>query len=290
MINKSLSFPVVFLASFCLLQDAHSDEAAKLNRRGADHEGYSYIQIGAEQFQYSEKILAVTSTAKVNNPIFMTGGLVNVNDKLDFSINAATTLSASTSTEKWNVNDGQSQAFINGNATSANNPIQTNKFTMSRSSTEVLAHYKIDRRWRALIGVDYSTTTFKRYNFVSNFLNVQSGVNEESTLLLNLNAGVQYQSSSNLSSKFRYYASSTALLPIFRKTTNSLGVDVKSTKGWGIGANAGVSYSVYNKVHIGAYLGYDFRMLDQSEHRNNYVVPKNTTSHYTSGLTLIYDL
>ena len=295
----------LFVLTFCVVQYsasyAQSVAPAVPTAPIPEHVGYSYFALGIERFQYQESAstINVKSSVLVTNPVLMTGGLFNINERWDFSIDATSSLFAGASTERWDINSGQGIQFSNGTTlTSANNPIQEIQFTETRSSTQVLSHYKLSPAWRVLAGVDYSLSTFKRYGAKTNYptvVTVPVGVVEESTGILDMDVGMQYQSSTNLSTPFRYLAALTLNLPIYRKSINSNYTDItfNSTSGWGISATTALSYKVYQKIHLGLYGGYDYRYLASQTKMSGTTsveLPKNTTSHLIGGLTLVYDL
>lgn len=258
--------------------------------------GFSFFTAGFESFQYEEKVsLAdVNTKVTVTNPVLMTGGLFEVNPNWDFSIRAESSLFPGNSQESWQVNSGSSV----GTLTSANNPIQTNQFTMTNSSTQLLSQYKLTPQIRLLLGGQYALFTFKRYQFATDYPNtisITDGVVEESTGSLDLNMGAAFESDTSVQSNYRFFGSITLDKPVYRKLVNSNAPDVtfSSTDGYGITAFGGASYQLTKQVHLGVVMMVGYRQTGKEIKVNpatnlQIEIPENTILQTKYGLSFIY--
>lgn len=258
--------------------------------------GFSFFTAGFETFQYEEKVsLAdVNTKVTVTNPVLMTGGLFEVTPQWDFSIRAESSLFPGNSQESWQVNNGASV----GSLTSANNPIQTNQFTMTNSSTQLLSQYKLTPQIRLLVGGQYALFTFKRYQFATDYPNtisITNGVVEESTGSLDLNIGAAFESDTSVQSNYRLFGSITIDKPIYRKLVNSNAPDVtfNSTDGYGLTAFGGASYQLTKQVHIGVTMMVGYRQTGKEIKVNpatnlQIEIPENTILQTKYGLSFIY--
>ncbi|PLA75380.1 hypothetical protein CYQ88_02080 [Hydrogenovibrio sp. SC-1] len=258
--------------------------------------GFSFLTAGFETFQYEEKVsLAdVNTKVTVTNPVLMTGGLFEVTPQWDFSIRAESSLFPGNSQESWQVNSGASV----GSLTSANNPIQTNQFTMTNSSTQLLSQYKLTPQIRLLLGGQYALFTFKRYQFATDYPNtisITNGVVEESTGSLDLNIGAAFESDTSVQSNYRLFGSITIDKPIYRKLVNSNAPDVtfNSTDGYGLTALGGASYQLTKQVHIGVTMMVGYRQTGKEIKVNpatdlQIEIPENTIFQTKYGLSFIY--
>jgi len=281
--------------SLCLLVGTAASSITQANSTLTDN-GFSFFTAGFETFQYEEKVslAKVNTKVTVTNPVLMTGGLFEVNPQWDFSILAESSLFPDNSQENWRVNNGATV----GSLTSGNNPIQTNQFTMTNSSTQLLTHYKLTPQTRLLLGGQYALFTFKRYQFATDYPNtisITNGVVEESTGSLDLNMGVAYESATSVQSKYRYYASLTLDKPIYRKLVNSNTPKVTfgSTDGYGVTAFGGASYQLTQQLHIGLTMMLGYRQNAKEVKVNpdtnlQIEIPENTILQTKYGLSFIY--
>jgi len=237
--------------------------------------GFSFFAVGVENVTYEEKssIGPFTTKTTVTNPILVTGGLFHINDSWDFSLRAESSLFPNSSTENWNIRQGEvadpdPTDPTNPVLTSADNPVQTDEFTMTTSATRVMSHYKITPQLRFLAGGEYSLVSFKRFETKTNYpsvISVSQGVVEETVGAFDLSLGAAYESDTSVNSKMRYHFSLTVDKPLYKKLTNTgfPSLTFNSTEGIGFNFTGGMTFKLTKNLHLGAILAYDYKEYEK---------------------------
>ena len=125
--------------------------------------GFSYLLgLGDQSVSYSERssLLPVRSKATTHSPLIVSGALYAINRDLLFSLDSQLTFAPGSATESWTATSGT----FNGQ-TLTSRIVQTNGFSLSQNTTDLLGHYRVTRDWFAVGGVALHTQTFKRYSF-----------------------------------------------------------------------------------------------------------------------------
>lgn len=259
--------------------------------------GFSYFAVGVENITYEEKasIASVKTKATISNPVLITGGLFNINDQWDFSLRAESSLFPGDSKESWSVKEGQTLGAL----IPSDNPIQTNQFTMTTSSTRVMSHYKLTPQVRFMAGGEYALVTFKRFQFATDYpatVTLTPGVVEESVGVFDLSLGLAYESNPSVNSDMRYHLSLTVDKPLYKKLINSNAPDVifNSTEGIGFNGMAGITFQMTKNLHLGTVVAYDYREFEKEVKINpatglSIEIPENLTLHTKFSLIAVYN-
>ncbi len=242
---------------------------------------YSYFSIGTESINYQETISIAGANIKTDttteNLVLLSGGRSFISNNLSFSINAMSTLYPNRVTEVWKLtNNFEIPADSNGDGnadttlTFSPQTLQTNRFTYSQASTQVIMHYHPDMWWSVDAGLSYSLGTFKRsaFNYDSvlacNSANRDcSGENviEETFGELSIMAGGTIHLP--LGHKLRTGLSLVAGVPLTSRIENTLYPDLTfdSTEGWNSQFTATLMYQFNQNISFGfAYdLQYQFK-------------------------------
>ncbi|WP_318462718.1 hypothetical protein [Photobacterium leiognathi] len=248
--------------------------------------GYSYFSLGMENTTYKEKNFCYegkcynNSSPTVTSPTINSGGLYVINDTWDFSIDALGTFSPSHVEENWS----------NG---------QKNQFEYIKAATDVLLQYKLTPQWRVVAGPSLSYQTYKRYGRGDN-----SGVWEEKTTDIFVNAGFAYDSGALINNNWHIYMTAKAGIPAYSNTENTRVFGEKfSTFGFRSSISGGISYQLLKGVNVGLYsqLSYEHRNEDGPKmyktekidgHTKGYfaTLPEAEIINFSAGLQLMWKL
>jgi len=250
-----------------------------------DFDGYSYMAIGLNNVKYNEKVTTqsgtyVDSDATTTDIYYMTGGLVRLNDRYDFSYDLASTLYP---------NDLDENVYIDG-------VHQTNKADILLNNMTLLLHYKLNGSHRVVGGVEYQLNTFKRFDFLSS---PNQGVVEERSASLALDCGYWYESSTAAIDGMRTTVKALVGLPVWQKTTNTslTAVNFYDKQGYNAHLSLWLNYTVLTGMEIGFGFGFDYvyrkgggpkvAMIDGTA-RNIYW-PENTTRTFYGALSIVWN-
>ncbi len=227
-----------------------------LAQSSGGYNGYTYFSVGVENITYKESFFSntlganVNSVAKASSPVYISGGLMRVNDTFDFSMDIASTLLPTTSDEEWSVGGALAQK---------------NSFDAMISSMEFLGHYKLTDNHRAVAGLAYKLDSYKRYDFrdpAGDPLDPEEGLSEERVATLYLTTGYWYESIPQATpGQVRFKASATVGLPVWNQATNTSfkKITFNSTNGYKANANLYAGYPVLDGVELGLFCGYNFQ-------------------------------
>lgn len=259
---------------------------AQTSSEKTDDGGYSYFTLGMENTTYKESYNNSRTSVNVTSPTINSGGLYVINDTWDFSIDALGTFSPNHVEEHWH----------NG---------QKNQFEYIKAATDVLLQYKITPQWRLIAGPSLSYQTYKRYGRDDKDNDTLfTGVWEEKTTAIFVNAGFAYNSGALINNKWHFYMTAKAGVPVYTKTENTkvLGA-IFSPFGFRSAINGGISYQIMKGVNLGLYtqLSYEYRNEDGSKmydteeengHTKGYfaTLPKAEIINFSTGLQLLWKL
>lgn len=220
--------------------------------------GYTYIGFGTETISYKESFYSNSLSSKVESdvnstsPVYLSGSLTKVNDTFDFSIDAASTLTTTESSEKWSSNTGV---------------VQQNQFNSILSDLKILVHYKLSNEHRITVGPKFSSFIVKRNTYkdangnyvvytdpiTSNSSRISANEENVSTLFLNL--GYWYESSLMNKEDYRVKVAANFGQPIWRNASNTgfEYVEFDSTTGYSYDVSAYVGYKVVKGLEVGVF-------------------------------------
>ena len=268
--------------------------ADELKDRSFD--GYNYFAVGVENFQYSEKFLytfnstytsvdnktylkgeevAVKSKIDVNNPVYISGGLIKFTPKWDLSMDLTSTLKPHQTTEEW-LDRGDDSVIVKNNATIMSN------------SMKFLLHYKLNNNHRLTTGLSYILNIFKRYNEANA---KTTDLVEETSATAVFNVGYWYESNTNGINGLRIKYEVTAGLPIYQNVTNTAApdLDYSNEKGFNFDTSLYVGYTLFRGLELGAFGNYSYMYRDGETKEidgGKVIWPTNITQATRYGLQL----
>lgn len=262
------------------------------------YESYTYFSVGMENINYSENLTLsngknVQSSAKGSSPVYLSGGLIRINDRFDFSMDLSSTLLPSQLDESWS--EGGALA-------------QKNQFDAMINSMQFLGHYKLTDNHRIVAGPTYKLNSYKRYAFTDengNALaqidpitklqtNVPYGLIQERVATLYASAGYWYESIPHATPReIRFKVSALAGLPIWNQATNTEyeNVTFNSISGYNAEANAYIGYPIYKGLELGAFAGYSYQKKSGTDVAadGHTKWPENTLEVWQTGLSLVWN-
>lgn len=224
------------------------------------YDSYTYFSVGVENIRYNEDITLSTgekvhSTAKAMSPVYMSGSLVRINDKYDFSMDFASTLLPAQIEEEW---------YIDGSLK------QKNQFDATINSMEFLGHYKLNNNHRIVLGATYKFNNYKRYTFKDengNFLTdgttgAKLGLIQERVATIYASAGYWYESSPHAKKDtMRLKFNAIVGKPVWNEASNT-GFDkvvFHSTSGYKFESSVYAGYPIIKGLEVGAFGGYSYQ-------------------------------
>ncbi|SFV62179.1 hypothetical protein MNB_SM-6-100 [hydrothermal vent metagenome] len=224
------------------------------------YDSYTYFGVGVQNIKYNEDITlsdgsAVHSEAKSSSPVYMSGALVRINKRFDFSMDFASTLLPKEIEEKW---------YKNGSL------VQINQFDATINSMQFLGHYKFSNNNRAVLGVTYKLNSYKRYTFKDqngNYLTdpatgARLGLIREQVATLYASAGYWYESSPHAKKDtIRYKFNALLGKPIWNEAS-STGFDkvvFHSTRGYSVESSVYAGYPIIEGLEVGLFGAYSYQ-------------------------------
>ena len=256
------------------------------------YDGYSYFSIGMQNVKYEENTVLsngqkVHSFAIATSPVYISGSLIRINDKFDFSMDLLSTLLPTETDEKW---------YLDGVYT------QQNKFDATITNMQFYGQYKLTNRHRIVFGPTYSLNSFKRYTFkdangniiLDNITGAKLGLTEERVANLYLAVGYWYESAPHgLVQQMRYRFNVTFGHSIWTQATNTgfEKVSFDSIDSYELQSSLYAGYTVFKGLEVGAFAGYS-----QQEKRFTDVAsdghtkwPKNTLTLLQGGISFVWN-
>jgi hypothetical protein len=275
-----------------------SGVAAAAEADDEDFDGYSYASLGVEHITYQEHLTLapVVSKAVANNIAMRTGGLFRITPKLDFSLDTGTTLLQDIVREQWRAAPGS--AFQQALPDQSTNVVQSDDFTFSSSTVLALAHWKHSNEFRSVYGVNYDSSSFKRYNYAttqSPLIGLPSGAVEETSTHVSLATGLDFESAGLARERSRAQLRALVFLPVWQQTTNTDVPNSTFTETEGLAASISGSWSwrFYRGLEVGATASYGWRKQNrekQVDAAGTHELPKNELTNAYMGLQLGWNL
>lgn len=238
----------------CISHTAGAQEPAPTKQ----DRGFSYfLGLGRQDVRYEESLnlAPIRSHARTSSPLIVTGALYAVNDDLLLSVNSEFTFYPGEATERWKYT-GPSLATAN-----LTSPLlQSNGYSLTQSSTQLLGHYRVAGPWFAVAGTTLHTLSFKRFGFVSGPDNAvdtppTSTVVEETTGEVLLNLGLALESERVQGSTEHFGMRALLGVPAWRRTQNTDVQNLRFSRAQGLDLAIEGRYSraIYRGVHLGAW-------------------------------------
>jgi len=255
-----------------------------------EYNGFSYIGFGVETATYQETGtidgINFKSSSTVSSPVYTSGSLINMGSSFDFSIDAASTLSATSSDEK--VQDTDKGVII-----------YTQQFDSMISDLKFLLQYKINNNHRLVIGPNYNLFSMKRYDPTNRDGEPVTkngnpvGLNQEDIATLNMMVGYAYESAPFSNGGMRVSTNILYGKPVWNKATNtSLAEEqVSSTEGSTINANAYIGFEMTKGLEMGMFVGYTLKRKDGADplKTSNGVWPENELETVRYGVSFVWN-
>jgi len=260
-------------------------------------DGYSAIGVGVQSFVYQEvgeiSGIKFKSESKATNPVYISRTLVKVNNGLDFSIDAVSTLVPQEADETYRDRE-------------TGKVLQTNKSEMITSKLDFLLHYKFTKQFRFLTGMGYTLNSFSRSVLVDGvIINGKTKkdmyyLTKENSASTVLNVGFWYESNTAALKGVRYKLKATYGFPIWQKTTNSAfpNVEFHEKEGRDYTLTAYLGYTLTKGVEVGLTSSYVYmyrkggakeNVLGADGERHNILWPKNYTKQWNNALMFVWN-
>jgi hypothetical protein len=256
-----------------------------------DDRGYSYFLGLAQQslrYQETSSIAPVKSSVRTHSALLITGALFPIQPDVLVSVHSETTFAPGRSTETWSA----TSASIGG-ITLTSPTVQTNGFSLSQSSIQLLGHQRVSRQAFGVAGLTLRQQSFKRYVFVSGPDNVvqlpTDKTIEESSSEAVLNVGAELESESVRRSTSHYGLRAAIGVPIWRRVNNTSAPDLQfnGTRGLDFELEGRYSWAVFHSAHAGVWAKYSLSRRN-AERQGSTELPENRTDSLGLGLELLW--
>jgi len=256
------------------------------------YRGYSYVSVGIENITYQEDIVlgdgsVIHSNASTTSPVYISGSLVKINNRYDFSIDISSTLLPSQSEEEW---------YVNGDLA------QKNQFDALISNMQFLIHYKYTNNHRLLAGLMYKLNTFKRYQFVDEEGNpivdqatgAKIGLIEERVATLYAALGYGYESTYFANKEHIRYKCSALIGQAIWSQATSTGfeeVTFDSLSSYKAELSGYVGYPIYEGLEIGVFANYIYEKKNGVDVADDGHTkwPENDLELWQTGLSVVWN-
>ncbi len=265
------------------------------------YDGYSYFSVGMQNITYKEKFFSTTSNANVNSiaeatsPVYISGGLMRVNDQYDFSMDIASTMLPSKSDEEWKIGGALAQ---------------TNSFDAMINSMAFLGHYKFTDNHRFVLGTTYTLNSYKRYTWKDETgkelpekttdlvtgatIYAPIGLTEERVATLYATTGYWYESIPHATKgQVRLKANALIGLPVWNQASNTAfeKMTFNSTSGYKFETNFYAGYPIISGLELGAFAGYSQQKKSGTDVASDGHTkwPENTLGIWQTGLSLVWN-
>jgi len=256
------------------------------------YNGFSYIGFGVETATYQEigvtkEGKAFKSSATSSSPVYISGSLININNNFDFTIDASSTLMATTTDEKW-----QEDGYL----------VQANKFDSVQSDLKFLLHYKMNNNHRIAFGPNYNMFSMKRHTYTNpadgseKLDNGDSiGLNQEDIATLNMMLGYWYESKPFSNGGMRVSVSALYGMPIWNKATNTSTAEIEfsSTDGSTINLNGYLGFELTKGLEMGAFVGYSIKDKSSTDkvqvNASSITWPENELETVRYGISFVWN-
>jgi hypothetical protein len=271
---------------------AHAEEGGLSALSKPDERGYSYfLGLAQQSLRYREtsSIAPVGSAVRVHSALLITGALFPIQPDLLVSMHSESTFSPGRSTEQWTA----TTSSLNG-TTLTDPTVQSNGFSLSQSSLQLLAHQRLQQQIFGVAGLTLRQQSFKRFSFSSSYpssvitLPTDRTI-EESTSEVVLNVGAELESELVRHSNQHYGLRAAVGLPVWRRVDNTSVPDLQfnGTRGFDVELEGRYSWAVLHGAHAGVWAKYSLSRR-QAEQQGSTELPENRTDSFGLGLELLW--
>jgi hypothetical protein len=256
--------------------------------------GFSYVMgLGWQDFRYEEasSMLPVRSVGKSGGPVLVTGGLYELDNGHQFSLDSENTFYPGRGSEHW-----RSTSAVFGGVTLTSPELQSNGFSLRQSNTQFTGHWKLPQRWYASVGAALRTQSFKRYGFVvgpDKAVNVPTGTTiEESTSEVLGSIGAAYESGPLRGQDVHYGFRVSVAAPLWRRLENTSQPQAlfTGTRGWDRSLEGRYSRAVIPHVHLGVWGKWQLSTRGAQTLGSSLELPNSKLSSWAGGLELLWKL
>jgi hypothetical protein len=270
---KSIKNSIVILSVVCATSLVADNDRYK--------SGYTYFSAYTTNMNYKSTYTSsggvnlnagdkVKTDATSTNPVYATGGLYPINSTFSFSTEVSTTVIPQRADETLKVN-----------ATTT----ETNYADMLSNNIQGLVHYKFSKEHRLVFGANYNLSSWKRYKFIQNSVNLNLGVTEQRSISLAAQAGYWYE---GYMDDLHITAKAIAGIPVYVHTENTdSDASFDNLGGYNADLYLSVGYKIYNENELGVLAGYS---IIQRDGANSGIVhlPENTTTNTYLGIYVAF--
>lgn len=284
----------LFFANFETAAQVTTPSATAAQRSTAvSDSGYSYfIGLARYELRYREYVdaLPIQSNAKASNALLVAGTLFPINEDWLVSLDSASTLLPGRSSEIWTA----TADTLNGTRLTSR-VLQTNRFSLSENSTQILGHYRVRGPIFGMGGMALRNQSFKRFSFVAgpdNLVATPSGTTvEESITEVMLMAGAALESEVVRGQPRHYSLRAMLGVPVWRRLTNTQSPELEFNRSSGFDfiLEGRYSWAVSQRIHLGGW----GRFLHSNRARQsigNFEAPKSQYSGFGYGVEAIWKL
>jgi len=256
------------------------------------YDGFSYIGFGTETVSYIEQGTidgkTFKSSASATSPVYMSGSLIRMNEFLDLTIDAASTLLPTQTDEKW-----QYDGYVE----------QKNKFDSVLSNMKFMLHFKMNDNHRLVFGPAYDLFSMKRHTYINaadgtartDQYGNPIGLNEERVATLYTMGGYWYEHAPHSSGGMRIKLSALYGAPVWREATNTSSEEVSfnTTNGYKIDLGSYIGFEIIKGLEFGLFAEYNFSKKEGADTTTNgaqnITWPDNELEVFRYGISFVWN-
>jgi len=255
--------------------------------------GYSYfVGLARQEMRYRETVsfLPIESEATASNSMLVAGALFPINADWMVSLDSASTFLPGRSSETWTATADK----VNG-VQLTSRTLQTNRFSLSENTTQILGHYRVQGPIFAMAGTALRNQSFKRFSFVAGPDKVAAtpGVTtvEESISEIMLNVGAAMESESVRGQANHYSLRALVGIPVWRRMTNTQNPELEFNRAGGLDfiLEGRYSWAISQKIHVGGW-GRFIQSNRGRQSQGNFEAPKSSFSGFGYGVEALWKL
>lgn len=268
--------------------------ALAVGQAAAAEGGFSYLMgLGWQGFRYKEEgsTLPFRSVGRSGGPVLVAGGLYELDNGHQFSVDSENTFYPGRGSEHW-----RSTAPVFGGVALTNPELQSNGFSLRQSHTQFSGHWKLQPGFYASGGLALRTQSFKRYSFVvgpDKAVNLPVGATiEESTSEVLGSIGVALESGALRGQDVHYGVRASLATPLWRRAENTSQPQAlfSGTRGWDWALEGRYSLAVVPHVHLGVWGKWQASVRGAQGQGSTLELPASKLEGWAGGLELLWKL
>ncbi len=226
--------------------------------------GYSYAAFGYQSLHYTESpsLIHFRTTANTSNITFVSGGLFEVNDLYDFSLDTESSLFNTPADEHW-TNTSTLNIPGTNQSIGPDTVVQTDRLQMDVGMVRAMLHYKVSNAFRLLGGLTYMSLDSKRFLPTTPFpslIKTSGSLVDERDDTISPSVGFAWESGALAQQRQRWRIRTVLDLPLFRQVTNSqIASPISSGFDWGLDLSGAYDLRVYKGLEVGVLSDYFYR-------------------------------